>query len=210
MTKRYVFTETAKRIYESIKHEGFMFIKSNGRIINKYPEGFDVIILKVLDYAPIFQIETFLSVRINKVEDIVNMFIPNRNPQFMKFTETIGTSYMLLSGAKENYIEVETEKELDNAINELIKLIQDKGLAFFEKHRDIEIVNTIKKEQILKKEHTVITNIMQSLTLMKLCNDPDFDELCEKYKEFYVPFAGDEETGPKAINDLIEYLRRLK
>lgn len=209
MTKRYVFTKVAKRIEESLKTEGFKFIKSNGRIISKYPGGFDEIILKVLDYAPVFQIQMSLRVRIDSVEDIINKFIPNRNPQFMKYTETIGINYMVLSGAKENHIEIETEKELDNTINELIKLIQDKGLAFFEKNRDIETVNAIKKEQILKEKHTAINNLMQSLTLLKLCKDTDFDKLCEKYKEYYVPFAGEEEKGPKAINDLIEYLKDL-
>lgn len=209
MTKRYVFTETAKRIEESLKKKGFKFIKSNGRIINKYPGGFDEIILKVLDYAPVFQVQMILRVRIDSVESIVNKFqeYSFASPQFMKYTETIGTNYMVLSRAKENHIEIETEKELDNAINELIKLIQDKGLAFFEKHRDIETVNAIKKEQILKDKHTAINNLMQSLTLMKLCKDSDFDKLCEKYKEYYVPFVGEEETGPKAINDLIEYLK---
>lgn len=212
MTKRYVFTETAKRIEESFKTEGFKFIKSNGRILNKYPTGFDVVILKVLDYAPTFQIETFLGIRINQVEEIVNKFqeYSFASPQFMKYTETISTSYMVLSGAKENHIEIETEKELDNAIDELTELIQGKGLAFFEKHRNIETINAIKKEQILKEEHTVITNLMQSLTLMKLCNDPDFGELCEKYKKIYVPFVGEEESGRKAMDDLIEYLEKLQ
>ncbi len=208
MTKKYVFTETAKRIEESFKSEGFKFVKSNGRILNRYSSGFDVIILKVLDYAPVFQIEIFLGIRINKVEDIVNMFIPNRNPQFIKFTETICTSYKELSGARENYIEIKSEKELNNAIIELIKLIREKGLTFFKKHRNIETVNIIKKEQILKEKHTVISNIMQSLTLMKLCDDPDFDKLSKKYKELYIPFVGHEEIGPKAINDLIIYLKK--
>lgn len=168
-----------------------------------------MILLHVLDYSPIFQIELFLSVRIDKVENIVNKFIPNRNPQFMKYTETIGTSYKELSGAKENLIEISTEKELDNAINEFIKIIRDKGLAFFEKHKNIEIVNAKKKEQILNKEYNVIGNVMQSLTLMKLCNDTDFDILCDKYKELYVPFVGQEITGRKALDNLIEYLKTI-
>lgn len=211
MTKKHVFTEIAKRIEERFKLDGFKFIKSNGRILNKYSSGFDVIILKVLDYAPAFQLQMSLRVRIDSVENIVNKFqeYSFASPKFMKFTETIGTSYMVLSGAKENHIEIESEEELDNAINELVKLIQDKGFAFFEKHRNIEMVNAIKKEQILKDEHTVITNLMQSLTLMKLCNDSDFDEFCNKYKELYVPFAGEEETGRIALDDLINYLKRL-
>lgn len=214
ITKRYVFSETAKRIEDSLKTEGFKFLKSNGRILNKYPEGFDVIILSILDYAPVFQIQMSLRVRINQVEEIVNKFqeYSFASPQFMKFTETIGTSYLVLSGAKENHVEVKSEEELDNAINELIKLIQDKGLAFFEKHRDIKTVNAIKKEQILKENNWIshiITNLMQSLTLMKLCNDPDFEELCEKYKELYRPFVGEEITGREAIVNLISYLKNL-
>jgi len=211
MTKKYVFTETAKRIEEKFKSNGFKFVKSNCRIINKYPSGFDVIIIKVLDYAPVFQLQMSLRVRINQVEDIVNKFqeYSFASPQFMKYTETEGVSYMVLSGARENYIEIETEKELDKAINEFIKIIQDKGLAFFEKHRNLEIVNAEKKNQILNKEHDVIGNIMQSLTLMKLCNDPDFDVLCDKYKELYVPFVGQEITGRKALDNLIEYLKTI-
>ena len=50
---------------------------------------------------------------------------------------------------------------------------------------------------------------MQSLTLMKLCNDPDFDVLCDKYKELYVPFVGQEITGRKALDNLIEYLKAM-
>ena len=211
MTKRYVFTETAKRIEESLKTEEFKFIKSNGLILNKYPTGFDVVILKVLDYAPIFQIETYLGIRIDQVEEIVNKFqeYSFASPQFMKYTETVGTSYMALSGAKENIIEIETEKELDQAIDELINIIREKGLAFYEKHRDIKLVNRKKKDEIINGGINHITNILQSLTLMKLCEDPDFDKLSEKYKEVYVPFAGEEHIGLNAINDLIFYLKCL-
>ena len=168
-----------------------------------------MILLHVLDYSPIFQIELFLSVRIDIVENIVNDFIPNRNPQFMKYTETIGTSYKELSGAKENLIEISTEKELDNAINEFIKIIRDKGLAFFEKYQNIEMVNAEIKKQILNKEYNYIGIIMQSLSLMKLCNDPDFDVLCDKYKELYVPFVGEEIKGREALDNLIKYLKAM-
>jgi len=211
MTKRYVFEKIATSIAEKFKEYGFIYRKSNGRILSIYKEGFDVIILHIVDYNPYFQIQTFMGKRINKVEEIVNKFqeYSFASPKFMKFTETIGTSYMVLSGSKENYIEIKTEEELDNAINKLTTLIREKGLAFFEKHKSLDIINNIKKEQILNKEHNVISNIMQSLTLMKLCNDPDFDELCEKYKELYVPFVGEEETGPKAIDDLITCLKQI-
>jgi hypothetical protein len=211
MTKRYVFEKIASSIAEKFKEQGFIYYKTNGRILSIYKDGFDVIILHIVDYNPYFQIQTNIGKRINKVEEIVNKFqeYSFASPKFLKFTETIGTSYMVLSGAKENFIEIKSEEELENAIEELIILIRDKGFDFFEKHKNIELINSIKKEQILKKEHNVIGNIMQSLTLMKLCNDSDFDELCVKFKELYVPFVGEEETGRKAIDDLIAYLRQI-
>jgi hypothetical protein len=212
MTKRFVFNETAIRLAEGLKEDGFKFIKSSSRILRTHSLGFDVVILHIVDYWPNFQIDTFLGIRLNEVEDIVNKFIPNRNPAFMKFTETLGTSYMVLSGAKENYIEIKTEEELSNAINELITLVKNKGLKYFGDHRSIEVVNDLKKRQILTENNGanyVIGNLMQSLTLMKLCNDPDFEKLSMKYKELHAPFAGEEESGRKAMDDLIEYLKKI-
>lgn len=214
MTKRYVFNEIVTQVSENLKNEGFEYQKSNGRILRVYPEGFDVIIFKIVDYWPVFEIETFLGIRINKVEDIVNLFLKYSfaSPKYMKYTETIGTSYMVLSGAKENCIKFETEEDFNKAIKELIILIKNKGLDYFKKHRHVETANTLKKTQILSEDNGinyVIGNLMQSLTLMKLCNDPDFEKLRVKYKELYVPFVGEEESGRKAMDDLIEYLKEL-
>ena len=154
----------------------------------------------------------YLGIRVDAVEEIVNRFLASTfaSPEFMRFTETIGTSYMVLSDSKENYIQIESETELGNAIEEMINLIKNKGEIFFKKHKDLGVVNSFKKDQILSDDMGnthVIHNLMQSLTLTKLCNDPDFDKLKEKYKELYVPFVGEEVTGRKALNDLIEYLQ---
>ncbi len=42
MTKKYVFTETARRIEDRFKSQGFKFVKSNGRILNNYAPSFGV------------------------------------------------------------------------------------------------------------------------------------------------------------------------
>lgn len=212
ITKKHIFNEIALGIEENLRDVGFKYRKSDGRILRRYSGGFDVILLTVLDYGILFQTEMFFAIRFDKVEDTINKFIPNRNPAYMKYTETLGTSYMVLSGSKENHIEIKTQEELNKTINDLIILIKTKGLEYFEKYRNIEVVNALKKKQILTENNSinyVISNLMQSLTLLKLCNDPDFDKLCIKYKELYIPFAGDEESGRKAMDDLIEYLKGL-
>lgn len=209
MRKKDAFNRIAKSLEENLRDYGFVYRKSDGRILRFHPNGFDVILIDVLDYWPVFEVRTFLCIRLEEVENIVNMFIPNFNPKFMKYSTTIATSYMVLSGADSNEIEFETEEELDAAISTLTMLIKDKGLKYFDEHRSLEVVNRIKKEQIIierNESYNVINNLMQSIVLMYLCNDPDFDTLCAEYKKIYIPFLGEEELGNKALDDLIHYL----
>jgi hypothetical protein len=212
MTKSFVINKTYRRIAEGLKDQGFEYKKSNERILKKITGGFYGITLHIVDYRPIFQIEIYLGIRIDAVEEIVNRFLEYTfaSPEFMKFTETIGTTYKVLNGSLENHIEIKSETELENGIDILIKTILSKGFEFFAQKSNQETLNSLKKEQILKDNmgsFSVDRNLMQSLTLMKLCNDPDFDKLKDKYKELYVPFAGEEISGRKALNDLIEYLQ---
>ena len=86
-------------------------------------------------------------------------------------------------------------------------------MFYFETYRNIETVNILKKKEILKeniKTNFLIKNLMQSLTLLKLCNDPDFEKLSEMYKGLYIPWVGQEQSGPKALDELIDYLNKLK
>jgi hypothetical protein len=212
MTKAYVFNQTTKEVTDFLNEHGFQYKKSHGRIMKLIDDGFFGIIINIIDYRPVFQIEMYLGVRLDAIEEIVNRFLEwtFANPKFMKYTETISTSYKALSGAKDNYIEVESESQLQERIKELTLLIKEKGLVFFEKNRSLNNVNLHKKQIILNDTSGIahiLTNLMQSLTLMKLCNDPDFDVLSEKYKKLYVAWEGQEESGRKALDDLIEFLK---
>lgn len=215
MTKRYITNEVRTKLTDSFKNEGFEYIKSKERIMRKHTMGFDVIYARVVDYNPIFQIESSIAIRLNAVEEIVNLFLDERfmNPEYKSLTTTLGTSsYMPLVDDYYRYIEIKSEEELNSAINELTTLIKGKGLDFFKENRSIETTSLLKKSQILNDNTGgayVLTNLMQSLTLLKLCKDPDFEEMCIKYPKFLVPWAGQEESGRKAMNDLIEYLRKL-
>ena len=212
MTKAFVFNQTIKEVADFLNEQGFQYKKSHGRIMKLLDDGFFGIIINIIDYRPVFQIEMYLGVRLDTVEEIVNRFLEwtFASPKFMKYTETISTSYKALSGANENYIEIGSEHQLQKGINELTLLIKEKGLVFFEKNRNLNNVNLHKKQSILNDTSGIahiLTNLMQSLTLMKLCNDPDFDELSERYKKLLVPWAGQEESGRKALDDLIEFLK---
>jgi len=214
MNKKYVTNKIRTQIAGILENEGFKYIKSNERIIRKHEYGFDVIYTRVIDYKPIFQIEYSIAIRLNAVEDVVNKFFGEELffPQNKPLTTTIALSYDLMSGTNLSYIEICTEDELEDAIQKLTELTKSKGYAFFQKYKNFAVTNELKKNQILNDEtglSNILRNLMQSLTLMKLCNDPDFGVLCDKYKELYAPFVGQEITGRKALDNLIEYLKTI-
>jgi hypothetical protein len=212
MNKKQVTNLVRQGVSEGLKEYGFKFIKSKERILREHEAGFDVIYARVIDYNPIFQIEFSIAIRLERVEAIVNNFLDEeiQNPTFNSLTTTIASSYDIMTGTKENCIEIKNEMELEDAIKQLINLLKGYGLEFFNRYRSLQETNLLKKKQIRHDESGlsyILTNLMQSLTLMKLCNDPDFNELSEKYKKLYVPWAGQEESGRKALNDLIEHLQ---
>ncbi len=214
MNKTYITNKVRTQLAASLKSDGFEYIKSRQRIIKKHSMGFDVIYARVIDYNPLFWIESSIGIRINKVEDIVNQFLDERfqNPEFNHLSTTEGTSYAAMTGIDDD-VEVNNEDELNNAIQDIIKVMKEKGLHFFEKHRNLENLNLYKKKGILEDTMGgayVLTNLMQSLTLMKLCNDSDFDKLSIQYKKGLVPWAGEEEASHEVLDNLINYLRELK
>jgi hypothetical protein len=214
MNKKYVINKIRTQIVESLKNEDFIYVKAKERIIRYHEDGFDAVYTRVIDYAPIFQIEYSIAIRLNIVEDIINKFFGEElfNPKGKPLTTTVGLSYDLMSKTKLNYIEISTEHELESSIQELIELTKDIGYSFFKEYRNLSTTNELKKNQILNDKtglSYILRNLMQSLTMMKLCNDPDFDELCEKYRKLYVPWEGQEESGRKALNDLILFLKEM-
>jgi hypothetical protein len=215
MTKRYVYEQIAKNLDAALKIDGFKFIKSKERIIRHHSSGFDVVIFHIVDYNPVFEIDFFLRTRIDEVENIVNRFMLDcMNQDFMPLTETISLPFKTLSGTEEDFISIKNDSELVLAIEKIEWLIKSKGISFFAHNHDVQKVNQAKKNQVLN-EHKGLSlyhdrrTLMQSLTLMKLCNDPDFDHLKDKYKQLYVPFAGEEVTGRKALEDLINVLQEF-
>jgi len=214
MNKTYVTNQVRNQLAAYVNNEGFEYIKSKQVIIRKHNMGFDGIYTRVIDYNPIFKIEPSIDIRINKVEEIVNQFLDERftNPIFNHLSTTEGTSYAVLSGAKENCIEINNEEALNRAITELTVVIREKGLKFFEENRNIEKVNSFKKNRILDDKmgaSRLLTNLMQSLTLMKLCKDSDFEKLSMKYREILIPWGGEEDASYEVLDNLISYLRGL-
>lgn len=213
MTKKYIREQIGLKLSEELESYGFRFVKSKNHIIKKIKSGFDLIEYRIIDYAPIFPIELALAIRLNIVEEIVNRFLGEEimNPQGKNSTLTLGISFNFLM---DNYndIKVGNEEELNNVICEYIIGIKARGLHYFDEYNNLFNANKLKKESILNDTtgmSYMLRNLMQSLVLMKLCDDPDLELLYPKYLEYYVPILGQEVAGHKAIMELCKYLKKM-
>ena len=189
--------------------------------MRKTKTGFEDFHFRVLNYWPYcteIDIVGF-SIRFNSVEEITAPIeVENGIRASMEFAKTSTTMH----NWRDFKIKIFNEKDLDNFIHAYISKIKDDGLSFFSKYNDIYSVNTYYKDRVLNDNSDAHVkwnwhSIANSLTLMKLCNDKDFDEMKIKYRQLlearFQKIADlthekywAEERELAAYNDLIECL----
>ena len=194
-----------------LKKFGFKKNIKQSHLKRRHSLGFDIIGIGLLNYWPLnISINTIgITTRINKVENIVNPFIPKEyfNHEYSSTTVTI------LDQLKEDIqnIELVFYDDLPPAYLAVKDLIETKGLIILERNSDLQKLNKELKDRILLGQEKgwvhSISCLMQSLTLMYLCNDALFDEFSERYKAFKLPQDNREAIGKKALTDLIVYLK---
>ncbi len=209
ITKKEVEHRLNECFTDLLAQENFKLRKSNSLIIRKSQSKVESIFFRVLNYWPLCQeIKCVIfDIRFDKVEEVVNPFLAKYNffnMEGAKMTSTIGDfiSYNM---------KIDKYEDVDNFINVNKDTIKTKILDYFVRYNTMEDANILMKEQILNNDsglYYIERTLMQSLTLMKLCNDSDFQDLSQTYMKLYSSWGGFKEKGLMAINDLIEYLSK--
>ena len=234
ITKKTVIETVGKELETKLNSYGFKFVKSKQHLIRKYKGGFDRILLYTITGFPYSHQELGVQfmVRIDKVESIIEKFYNGRfrNMEFAKLFNTDFINYECLKKEKDKSFysasslkcelcktsETDLDKELfvlhnKEDIQKVSSFLKDfielRGLRFFEQSKDIEYLNEKVKSSITKNVYGVdLKTIMNSLVLMKLCNDSDFDTLLPKYIEQMHPDNGFERDSYDSLNEIIQYL----
>lgn len=211
ITKKAVETKLIAALLELLSNEEFILRKKDKGILRKTKMGFDRFGFDVLNYWPYCtEIESVsFSIRFNTIEEITfPIRVRNGLIASMEFAKTSTTVH----GGREFNIKLFNEKDVDNFIHAHINKIKEDGLSFFYKYNDIMSVNVFYKNRVLNGEEGIsdtINPIMTSLTLMKLCDDRDFDGMKIKYRQILKSLDGMEKETFAAYDDLVEYLSKL-
>jgi hypothetical protein len=209
-TKKEVQTKLNETLSNLLFNDSFKLKKSSGVICRRTQGKVESIYFRIINYWPLCQEIgcVMFDVRFDKVEDIVNPFLAKYNFFNIEGTKTTSTIGNLI----DYNTRIDKIEDVDKFIYLHIKDIKEKILDYFFKYNKISAANQLYKSQILTDNsglYYVERPVMQSLTLMRLCNDSDFEELSQKYKEIYTSWGGYKERGLNAINDLIGYLLKL-
>lgn len=233
ITKKTVIETIGKELEIKLNSYGFKFVKSKQHLIRKNKEGFDRILLDTISGYPYNHQELVIQfvVRINKVENIIELFYDGRfrNMEFAKISGTDFTDYEHLKEENDktfysdSYLKCElckasgtsldkefvlhNKKDIEKASSFLKDFVELKGLHFFEQNKSIEYLNKKIKNSLIKNVYGAdLRTIMNSLVLMKLCGDEDYNVLLPKYIEWLHPAHGFEKDSHDALNEIIQYL----
>ena len=207
ITKKEVEEKLITSLLEKVSNKGFIFRKKDKRIIRKTENGFEAFSFVILNYWPYCEEIDWVgySIRLNKIEDIINPIMAKHDLYNMEFAKTSTT----ISQWWRPNIQVFSDEDVNKFLRDNLDKIEEDGLSFFSRHNDFSSVNLIEKERILCNYNNVYNTsvpIMSSLILMKLCNDNDFDELKIRYRQILLPRHGLEKRDFAAYDDLVNYL----
>ncbi|MEM7487428.1 MAG: hypothetical protein AAF348_19655 [Bacteroidota bacterium] len=231
ITKKKVIETIGFELETTLKPYRFKFVKTKDSLIRKHKDGFDKILFYATSGYPYSHQELGVQfmVRLNDVENVVGKFYDDRfrNMEYAKDYYSIGVDYRELKEKNDISFEVKGSsscnlcKRIDRDIEFIIhneddlkrlsiylgNFIESKALDFFEKSKDIAWLNDHYKNLLLNSEHPIdLFSVMNSLVLMKLCNDPKVSKLSKDYTKSMVPAIGFEHSSYEALDEIKQYL----
>jgi hypothetical protein len=141
-------TEVRRMIVDAVtpvvSRAGFRFKKASEAFVRKIDGGRQELGLPLVDYNPVFHFSFTLCMRLEAVQDITNRF-SGSPPKYHSTTLTSITQleFLGLAAGPGNRVdfEVSSEAGLMAVIPDVLAMVRERVLPFFEEYRDIAAVN---------------------------------------------------------------------
>jgi hypothetical protein len=216
MNRKTVEKELDRRFGEVLVPRGYTLTK-----LDKYTEGFvrtgdgirQSILIPVLDYAPEFQFSLTMCIRLETVETI---FLPLSGilPEDSARSETcIVNIEDIVPGL--DLISVYDRASIRQAVAQLAPVISSRILPFLDEHRDVGSLDRWMNQEKPFEEVFEIKGgwgwwiwpfVMHAVILARLTQNPDFNQLAERYRNELRNFPKDDR---ERYEKLVEHLRSL-
>jgi hypothetical protein len=210
MNKKDILSRMYPTILEELSDKSFKWIKSKEILKKATDIGFQTIQIFTDPVGFGFEIKVTIGLRINKVEDIINVF-REMNPDYKKDTETHVVSAGMLRGDIHFRWEVHNEEQFQHSIIEIINFLNTEGLYYLNRYQNIDelekLYNNLPTDATVKIK-VPFAKAFTGLTLAKLVSRSDFEELVNRY-EVEMKRANDEMYFPDRFYELVNFLRKM-
>ncbi|MEO1050810.1 MAG: hypothetical protein AAFX87_09290, partial [Bacteroidota bacterium] len=207
-TKKDVKNQVFKLLTPFFKELGFKAYKGKDEFLKETDFGFHQVLFMLSDYEPEFRINFTLGIRLDEVENIATKFLQMTEEGKLK-TCTSMVNFGDLKGENGLEYKVFSEQDVEQSIELFKKFIRQEGLNYFDQYNDIskldEAINADPNKPTIHKGPEFIRPIY-SLTLARLNQNPDYENLVEAYKE---NFEGVIPRYLEQYNKLVEHLKTV-
>jgi hypothetical protein len=215
MSSNPIENELNQRIGEVLVPRGYRFT-----MLDKHTEGFvragdgirHSIIIPMWDHAPAFEFSLTTCIRVEAVEAISNLF-SGVCPEYHSSSDTCVINLPALVPHLDR-LTVYDAATIRQAVDQLAPHITDRILPFLDSHRDVRSLDRlmnqgIPPEQVWGMEgwgSWLLWYAMSAIILARLAQNPDFDELVDRYRHETRDFDDDDK---ERYEKLVEHLRSL-
>ncbi|KAA9332456.1 hypothetical protein F0P96_13370 [Hymenobacter busanensis] len=171
--------------------QGYVLNKSRAEFTKRSSDGWNKFQLLFLDRATHWEIVPGLLIRKNQVEDIYHK-ASYYEKNYQKFTPTIGILVENYTGTSiDSRRELRKPTDVEPCIGELLQQFNAVALPFYERFASIKVLESEINDQ--NSSGSLITGPIRKgslgVILASLVNNPDYEMLKEKYREYYNRFS---------------------
>ncbi len=171
-------------------------------------EGFQCVIHSWSHYDDISMLEIHVGIRLDAVEGLA-FPMTNGLPGFVPDSMTLVTPLAKLRGRRHHRYKIESEKDVEEAVDEIKKWLKEDGLPFLEKYSNLEAMDALFNDQpakLLPYIHNAANRCLRGITLAKLTGRDNFERLVRIYRQQLELQHATDVTREK-YERLVEFLR---
>ena len=182
-------------------NKGFRLIRTEQSFIRPILGGRQAIGIAIVDYKPKFKFSLTVSVRIDKVEDIIHLF-SGSPPEYHKASSTFNCAMQRFT-SPETEFEILTDADLKTKLSYLTLVANDQIVPFLDQNNDLE---TLAKAMNLTTIPEIVPGVgpaMHAATAAWLTHHPEFSAVVTGYRERmkYLP-----KDVQERFNSLVQHL----
>jgi hypothetical protein len=155
--------------------------KKEDGFVRTTPSGKQIIVFPLYDYNPVFQFALAVSIRLNAVEDVVNLF-SGTAPERQLLTYTTITRLDYFTREHPTGFRVTTEADIEKACDILAGILRDRVFPFLDEYQDLNAVDRAVNLEQRPGFDIAVWPWPRHLTIAYLARNPNFESLISAFR----------------------------